>query len=274
MLSSRGMPGGVVPEMWILEHPDVIEKIQKKYIAAGSSIIYAPTFGGNRIKLAASGLDKEHDRINRTLAEISLKAAAGKALVFGDMSSTGELIEPYGELAPEEAEKVFFEQASILAASGVDGIVVETMMDLNEAELAVRAVKKAAPDLALMLTLTFAENGRTIFGNSLDDLWELAAKYDLDAAGCNCSSGPETMVEMLRKSPPPDGNFAVAAKPNAGMPRLVDGKTVFDLGPEEFASECLEFANMGVKLLGGCCGSTPEHIAALKRALLGNELGI
>lgn len=265
MLGSRGMPGGVIPEAWILEHPEVLAEIQKEYIASGSSIVYAPTFGGNRIKLAAAGLAEEHDRMNRELAGISLKAAEGRALVFGDISSTGELIEPYGDLAAEDAEKAFRDQAKALLAAGVDGIVIETMMDLNEAELAVRSVREVAPDLALALTLTFAGNGRTIFGNSAEDLWSLASKYDLTAAGCNCSSGPAAMADILRGAPPREGDFILVAKPNAGMPQFVDGKTVFDLGPGAFADECAAFAELGVGLAGGCCGSTPEHISGLRR---------
>ncbi|MGE4564373.1 MAG: homocysteine S-methyltransferase family protein [Victivallaceae bacterium] len=259
-LAKRGLPGGTPPESWLLDHPEAIIAVHNDYAAAGSDIVYAPTFGGNRLKLAESGLEKETFAINRKLAELTVKNLPGK-LVFGDMSPSGQFVEPVGELAFEESVAIYREQAEALVAGGVAGFAVETMLDLQEARAALIGIREVS-DLPVIVTMTFDKNGRTLTGcgavNALLAIQELGA----DAFGCNCSTGPDSMAELIREMKP-YALIPLVAKPNAGMPKLVDLKTVFDLGPADFARETAALVAAGANLVGGCCGTTPEHIAAL-----------
>ena len=163
-LVKQGMPGGVCPESWVLEHPEAIRRVQNAYRDAGSDIVYAPTFGGNRCKLAEFGLERECASINRRLAELA-KEAAGDSLVFGDLAPTGRFIAPYGEMDFEEAVAIYREQAEALRDGGVDGFVVETMLDLQEARAALLGIREAAEELPVIVTLTFEKSGRTLTGN-------------------------------------------------------------------------------------------------------------
>ncbi len=258
-LEIRGMPQGVCPESWILDHPESILDLQSAYRTAGSHIVYAPTFGANRIKLAEFGLEGRLGEINQRLVELSRKAVGG-GWVFGDLAPTGRLTEPFGPISFEETVDVYREQAKALLAGGVDGFAIETMMDIQEARAALLAVKEVC-ELPVMVSMTFDANGRTLTGT--DPLAALITLQSLgaDAFGCNCSTGPAQMLEVIRKIKP----YAVIpllAKPNAGMPRLVNGKTVFDMGAQEFAAFMPTFIEAGVNIFGGCCGTSPAHIAA------------
>ncbi len=251
---------GVCPEQWILDNPQAIIDVQSQYRRAGSDIVYAPTFGGNRCKLEEFGLDSRLAEINTRLVELSRKAA-GDGYVFGDLAPTGRFVEPFGDMGFEEAVDVFREQAQVLVAAGVDGFVIETMIDIQEARAALLAVREVC-DLPVMVSMTFEKEGRTLTGS--DPLTALVTLQSLgaDAVGCNCSTGPESMIEVIR-SIKPLARIPLLAKPNAGLPRLRDGKTVFDMGAGEFASHVDAFLEAGVNILGGCCGTTPEHIAAM-----------
>ena len=263
-LVKRGMPAGVCPEAWVLEHPDALAAVQQAYAESGSDLVYAPTFGANPLKLAEFGLEKRTAEINRKLAEISRRAVPGK-LVFGDIAPTGQLIEPFGPLPFEQAVEVYKEQIRALIDGGVDGFAVETMMDLQEARAALIAVRELC-DLPVIVTLTFEPGGRTLTGvhpvSALVTLQALGA----DAFGCNCSTGPTEMAELLRELKP-YASIPLVAKPNAGMPHLVDGETRFDLAPEAFAEASVALIDAGANLLGGCCGTSPAHLAALHEKL-------
>jgi len=264
-LAKRGLPPGVSPEAWCLENPEAILAVQRAYVEAGSDILYAPTFGANPRKLAEFGLEARTEEMNRALAALSRKASPG-GIVFGDLAPTGMLVEPFGPLPFEEAVEIYRRQIAALIDGGVDGIAIETMMCLQEARAALIALRELAPDLPALVTLTVEAGGRTLAGD--DPLAALAALTALgaDAFGCNCSTGPVEMAEVIR-SLRPYATIPLVAKPNAGMPRLVDDRTVFDLGAEEFAADALKLADAGAALIGGCCGTTPEHIAALNAAL-------
>lgn len=264
-LAKRGMPPGVCPEAWILDHPEAIIDVQRCYAAAGSDLVYAPTFGANPLKLAEFGLEARTAEINCELAELSRRALPGK-LVFADIAPTGQLIEPYGELGFEATVEIYKRQVRALLAGGcIDGFAIETMMDLQEARAALIAVRELC-DLPALVTLTFEPGGRTLTGahpvSALVTLQALGA----DAFGCNCSTGPEAMAAIIREIAP-YATIPLAAKPNAGMPRLVDGQTRFDLGPEAFAASALQLVEAGVSMIGGCCGTTPEHIRLLSEAI-------
>jgi 5-methyltetrahydrofolate--homocysteine methyltransferase len=259
-LIKRGMPQGVCPELWVLENPEAIIDIQNRYLEAGSDIIYVPSFGGNRFKLEEFGLEDRLVEINRELAKISKQNLDGRALAFGDIAPTGKFVEPFGEVPFEEAVNVYKEQAAALLEGGVDGFVIETMMDIQEARAAVIAVKETC-DLPVIVTMTFDEGMRSLTGNDpLSALVTLQA-LGVDAFGCNCSTGPENMIELI-KSIKPYAKIPLLAKPNAGMPKLIDGKTVFNMGPEVFGGYVERLVDAGCNILGGCCGTTPEHIKA------------
>ncbi|MDD3886298.1 MAG: homocysteine S-methyltransferase family protein [Victivallaceae bacterium] len=264
-LVKRGMPPGVSPELWCLEHPEAVKAVQRAYSAAGSDIVYVPTFGGNPVKLAEFGLESRTAEINRGLAELS-RAALPDKLIFGDLAPTGQFIEPCGPLGFDEAVSIYKQQASALLAGGVDGFAIETMMDLQEARAALIAVRELSAGIAVIVTLTVDASGRTLTGvdpvSALVTLQALGA----DAFGCNCSTGPDEMAPVIARLKP-YAHIPLAAKPNGGMPRLVDGVTLFDLGPEEFACAARKLYAAGASILGGCCGTTPEHIAALDREL-------
>ena len=260
-LTKRGMPAGVCPEMWCLEHPEAIRAIQQAYVAAGSDIVYVPSFGGNRFKLAEFGLEREVHSINAALARISCDGVSGDAAVFGDLAPTGQFIRPYGEIEFETAVEVYREQVAGLLAGGVDGFAIETMMDLQEARAALLAVRERC-DLPVMVTMTFEASGRSLTGN--DPVAALVALQALgaDAFGCNCSTGPGDMAQIIRQLRP-YAEIPLVAKPNAGLPQFRDGRTVFSMDAAEFGGFAAVLAEAGAQIIGGCCGTTPEHIAAL-----------
>jgi len=270
-LAKRGMPGGVCPELWCIENPSAVKDLQDKYISAGSNLIYTPTFGGNRCKLEEFGLENRLHEINITLARMS-KKNAGSALVFGDIAPTGRFVEPFGDLPFEDAVSIFKEQAAALLEGGVDGFVIETMLDIQEARAALIAVKELC-DLPVMVSMTYEKDGRTL--NGTDPLSALITLQSLgaDAVGCNCSTGPTDMLNVIREMKE-FARIPLLAKPNAGMPRLINGVTSFDMGAEEFASYVEDFIEAGANLLGGCCGTTPDHIGAAAARARGKKTNL
>jgi 5-methyltetrahydrofolate--homocysteine methyltransferase len=264
-LQKRGMPPGVCPEAWCSEHPEAIQEIHRAYAQAGADIVYACTFGANRFKLHEYGIENVHE-INRTLARLARAAVGKRTFIAGDIGPTGRFVEPFGDLAFEEAVAIFKEQVLGLLEGGVDLFVIETMMDIQEARAALIAVKECS-DHFTMVTMTYEPDGRTL--NGTDPVTALITLQSLgaDAVGCNCSTGPDNMLSFI-KVMKPYATVPLAAKPNAGLPRLVGGKTVFDMSAAEFAPFGKPFAEAGVNLMGGCCGTMPAHIAALKQATL------
>ena len=265
-LSKRGLPPGVCPEAWCLEHPEAILAVQRDYIAAGANIIYTPTFGGNPLKLQEFGLAEQTREINRGLATIS-RQAGDAVLVFGDLAPTGQFLEPVGDLPFEAAVDAYREQARGLLEGGVDGFVIETMMDVQETRAALLAIREIC-DLPVLVSLTFEKGQHTLTGNHAVSALITLQALGADAFGCNCSSGPEEMLETIRLLKP-YSRVPLIAKPNAGLPQFIDGRTVFNLQAEEFSRQTALLAEAGAGLLGGCCGTTPEHIRALSQILAG-----
>lgn len=266
-LQKAGMPVGICPEQWILEHPEAILDLQRKYVEAGTNILYAPTFTGNRIKLAEYGLADQLVEMNRSLVALSKQAAAGRALVAGDITMTGQQLYPLGELMFEELVDVYKEQAAVLVEAGVELFVVETMMSLQECRAAVLAIREIC-ELPVMVSLTFTEEGRTLYGTDPATAVVVLQSLGADAVGLNCSTGPEMMIEPVKQM----AEYAavpILAKPNAGMPELEDGETVYKTTPVEFAEAGRRLLEAGASILGGCCGTTPEHIKALHAAVAG-----
>lgn len=264
-LQVAGMPMGVCPEQWVLEHPEVIVKLQKEYVEAGTNILYAPTFTANRIKLAEYGLEDKLAQMNQKLVALSKEAAGDKAYVAGDMSMTGQQLYPIGELEFEELVEVYKEQARALDAARVDLFVVETMMSLQECRAAVIAIKECS-DRPIMVSLTYEQNGRTLFGTDAKTAAAVLQGLGADVVGINCSAGPDSMVTQVQQMYE-ISNIPILVKPNAGMPEFVEGKTVYQMEPEAFAKASLELAKAGARFFGGCCGTTPAHIKALADVL-------
>ena len=264
-LMAAGMPIGVCPEAWVMEHQDVLYDLQSAYVKAGTNIVYAPTFTGNRIKLEEYGLEDRIEEINTELVRLSKRAVDGKALVAGDMTMTGKQLFPLGDLMFEELVDVYKEQASILDHAGADLFVVETMMSLQECRAAVIAIKEVS-DLPIMVTLSYNEDGRTLFGTPPETAVVVLQSLGVDAIGINCSTGPMEMVELVEKMAQ-YSTVPILAKPNAGLPELEDDKTVYKMTPQEFADAAVALVNAGASIVGGCCGTIPEHIKALSDAV-------
>lgn len=262
------MPVGVCPEQWILENSEVLIDLQKRYVEAGTDILFAPTFTASRIKLKEYGLEDHLEEMNRKLVALSKEAAKGtNALVAGDLTMTGEQLYPLGDLMFEDLVDVYKEQAKIIAEAGADLFVVETMMSLQECRAAVLAIREVC-DLPVMVSLTYNEDGRTLYGTDPVTAVVVMQSLGADAVGMNCSTGPEAMLEPIAKMAE-YATIPLLAKPNAGMPELIDGQTVFNVEPEEFAEVGKKLVEEGAAIIGGCCGTTPEHIRALKEAVKG-----
>ena len=267
-LQKAGMPVGVCPEQWILENSEVLIDLQKRYVEAGTDILFAPTFTASRIKLKEYGLEDHLEEMNRKLVALSKEAAKGtNALVAGDLTMTGEQLYPLGDLMFEDLVDVYKEQAKIIAEAGADLFVVETMMSLQECRAAVLAIREVC-DLPIMVSLTYNEDGRTLYGTDPVTAVVVMQSLGADAVGMNCSTGPEAMLEPIAKMAE-YATIPLLAKPNAGMPELIDGQTVFNVEPEEFAEVGKKLVEEGAAIIGGCCGTTPEHIRALKEAVKG-----
>ncbi|MDI9513703.1 MAG: dihydropteroate synthase [Clostridiaceae bacterium] len=260
-LYKSGMPVEACPEKWAAENPEALISVQKRYVESGSDILYTFTMGGNAIKLSEYGLKPQTRELNKRLAEITKNAAAGKALVAGDISSCGILLEPYGEIGFEESVESYKEQVKGLFEGGVDLFVIETMLDIQETRAALIAIRELC-DLPAMVTMTFEDGMRTLMGTDPVSALVTLQSLGADAVGCNCSSGPAEMVDIL-KAMKPYAKVPLIAKPNAGKPRLVDGNTVFNMDSDAFCSYAEALIGAGANALGGCCGTTPEYIKKL-----------
>lgn len=261
-MMKAGMPMGVCPEKWLVDNPLPIGELQKAYVDAGSDIVLAPTFAANRIKLQEYSLSDQVDLINRTLAENTRKATGGRCLVAGDMTMTGQQLAPIGELDFEELVDVYKQQAKALIEGGVDLFFIETMMSLQETRAALIAVKEIAAEIPAITSLTFNEDGKTLFGSSPSNAIVVLQSLGADAVGLNCSTGPDKMVPLIEEM----RHYAtvpIIAKPNAGLPELIDQNTVYRMTPDEFAADMEKLVEAGAAVIGGCCGTTPEHIRAM-----------
>lgn len=264
MLQARGLPAGEHPERFCLDRPEVLKGIHAEYIRAGADVILTCTFGGSRFKLP-EGLDVIS--FNREMACIARAAAteAGRPVyVAGDLGPCGLFVKPLGELDPRELLDGYREQVRGLLEGGVDLFIVETQFDLAEVRLAVAAIR-AECDLPVLVSMTF-EHGLTLTGTTPEIYAETMLNLGVDAIGLNCGAGPEEMAPLVRRLLA-CSTVPVFAEPNAGLPELVDGKSVFRLPPDAFAPQTATFAALGARLVGGCCGTTPEHIAALRKAV-------
>lgn len=260
-----GMPVGVCSELWALEHPEVVIELQRAYVDAGSQIVYAPTFSANRIGLGMHGLESRLQEINAGLVALSKRAADGRALVAGDITTTGKVLEPQGDMTYQQLLDVYKEQVQALAEAGADLIVAETMLTLEETMAALEAAQ-AVCGLPVMCTLTLEADGHLLYGGTAVEAVEALQEMGAAAVGLNCSVGPdqlESVVSAMKAA----AKVPVIAKPNAGMPTMDDqGFAHYSMSPEDFARAMKKLTWRGARIVGGCCGTDPEYIRALVQA--------
>jgi len=259
MLQAAGLPTGMPGEAWILERPEEIRKLHRAYVEAGSQLILTSTFGGTRTGDRVA-------EINRQAAELAREVAGPARYVGGDIGPTGELMAPLGKLTYEAAVEVFSEQAQALAAGGVDCIYVETMTDLNEARAAVSGARQVC-DLPIFCTFSFDTHGRTGMGVSPVQAAGAVAELGVAGTGANCGHAPEEVLDFLPQMREAAPTAYLVAKPNAGIPRMVQRQVVYDAGPDRMAELAVRYVELGASIVGACCGSSPEHIAAIAAAI-------
>lgn len=265
-LMAQGMPRGICTELWVIQHKDVIQKLQKAYIQAGSQIIYAPTFGGNRLNLRQHTLEDRIMEINRTLVSYSREIAEGKAFVAGDITTSGQFITADGDYTYEDAFEMYKEQILILKDAGVDLIAAETMINIEETLAAVDAANSVC-DLPIMCTMTVEADGSIFSGGNAVEAAAALESAGADAVGINCSVGPDQLVSVVRNIREAV-SIPVIAKPNAGMPVIDDsGNAVYSMAPKDFAEYIKILVENGAGIVGGCCGTTPEFIHEMKELL-------
>lgn len=265
-LMKRGMPRGVCTEQWVLEHPEALLELQRAYVAVGTQILYAPSFSANRYALRQHGLEAKTTEMNRALVALSREAAGGKALVAGDLTTPGVPLAPDGPLHAEELFDIYAEQIRALAEAGADLLVAETLLSVEEAAIAVDASQSVCK-LPIICSLTVQSDGSAYFGGNCVEAVQTLQELGAAAVGINCSFGPEHMASLV-KNMKATAQVPLLVKPNAGMPVIADdGTAVYPMGPEEFAAQMQRLIALGAELVGGCCGTTPEFIAALHRVL-------
>jgi len=260
-MQARGLPIGACPDEWNLSHPDRVEEVARAYVAAGSQIILTNTFGANRVRLAEFGLAGQTREINERGAAISKRAAGQHARVFASIGPTGKML-AMGDVSADELSAAFAEQAQALAAGGADGLVIETMAELEEAQLAVRAAK--ATGLPVVACMVFDTGGRTMMGVTPEQAATELAAAGADVIGSNCGNGIADFLPICRQLRAAT-TLPIWIKANAGLPEMVEGNVQYRTSPRDFASYLPALVAAGASFIGGCCGTTPEHIAELRK---------
>ena len=265
-LRKAGMPVGISSEQWVLEHPQVLQDLQRAYVDAGSQIVYAPTFAANRISMRNFNLQDRIVELNTQLVKISKDAVGNRALVAGDLTTTGQLMEPRGPLTYEELYQAYQEQIRALADAGADLLVAETMLSVDETVVALDAAQSVC-DLPMMCSLTLEADGSAMYGGNAVEAVMTLQEMGAAAVGLNCSVGPdqlESVVTNMKKV----AQVPIIAKPNAGMPVIDEkGEAHYSMDAETFAEYTRKLVAAGAGLVGGCCGTTPEYIKQLKKIL-------
>lgn len=266
-LQGLGLPPGSPPEIWNAASPAAVEKVARSYVGAGADAILTNTFGANRFVLANHGAEARAAELAEAGARISRQAAGGTAMVFGSVGPTGKVV-MMGEVAEEELTAAFAEVVEGLDFGGCDAIVLETFNELAELEIALQAARKVS-DLPVVASMTFAsgpDKTATMMGNRPEDLAAAAEKLGADGVGANCGAGPEGFVPVAHKLRAAT-DLPVWVKANAGLPQVVNRETVFPMGPEEFGGFVPRLVEAGANFIGGCCGTTPDHIRAVRSAV-------
>ena len=273
LLHTRGIAFDRCFDELNLSNPAVVTGIHSEYLEAGAQILLTNTFGANHFKLAKHGLRDKLGLINRAGVEMAREAAAGAALVAGDIGPLGVRIAPFGRVQVEEARAAFAEQASVLSEAGVDLIVIETMSDLFEIQAAIQAVRATTAEMPIIASVTFTRDDRTVLGDSPEKVARSLADAGADVIGVNCSGGPAQLLRLLKAMRAATPQAKIWVKPNAGWPEQVGGRIMYPADPDYFGDYALAFCEAGASIIGGCCGTTPQHIAAMRKALDTNPLG-
>jgi methionine synthase I (cobalamin-dependent) len=272
MLQQAGLKPGELPTMWNVEHAGRVRAVHGAYLAAGAQILLTNTFSGNRFCLAKHGLASRAEELNIAgaqilRAEIDAQQKQGAALVAGDIGPSGELLAPLGTLPFAEAVDGFAGQARALIKGGADVIWIETMADLEEVRAAVEGTRQASADIPVIATLTFDTRGRTMMGVKPETAAAALSEWGIAAFGGNCGNGPDEMLAVIGKMHAAAPGSILVAKSNAGAPEFVNGATVYRASPEAMAEAARQLRAAGARIIGGCCGTMPEHIAAMAKAL-------
>lgn len=271
MLMAAGLEQGDPPEEWNVLHPDRVRAVHRGYIKAGSQIILTNSFGGSRFRLELHDLQDRVTELNWAAAEVAraeADVASHDVVVGGSMGPSGELLEPLGVLTFEEARDGFAEQAAALAEEGVDVLWIETMSDLKEVQAAVEGARSVS-DLPVVITMTFDTHGHTMMGTSPEQALEALRELAPIAIGGNCGNGPAEIEGVIEAMHTADPDIVLVAKSNAGVPELVDGEITYRGTPEVMAGYAVRVRELGARIIGACCGSTPEHVRAMAEALAG-----
>lgn len=267
MLFQRGLKPGDCPEALNLSNPELLREIAGLYLEAGADIIQTNSFGGSPLKLAAYGLTEKADEINRMAVEAVKSVVNGKAYIYGSCGPCGRILKPYGDTEPDEVYESFKIQAEALIKAGVDMICVETMTDLNEAQFAIKSARDLSADLPIMATMTFDPTPGGFYTIMGVDIKQAAAGLEeagADIIGSNCGNGIENMVKIARELKAAT-SLPIIIQSNAGLPRMEGTTPVYDETPDFMAEKSKELIELGVSVIGGCCGTTPEHIRAIKQ---------
>ncbi len=269
MLMELGLKPGDPPESFNLARRDLVEEIAASYLDAGSDIIHTNTFGASPLRLSFYSLEDKTEEINRNAVLTVRKAAGDRAYVSGSCGPSGKFLKPHGDIEPEEMCSSFERQIEVLITAGVDILCIETMTDLREAELAIKAARKVSPSTPVMATMTFDHTPRgfyTMMGVSIEDAASGLEKAGADIIGSNCGDGSENMIRVAKEFKR-QSRLPLIMQPNAGIPEIQGDKPVYPETPEFMAEKAKELISSGVSIIGGCCGTTPEHIRAIRKML-------
>ena len=267
MLQKMGLDWGQAPEAWLLDQPDKIRALHRAYVEAGSDVILTCSFGGTHYRLARHGLADRVTEVNRLAAELAREAAGDGVFVAGDMGPTGQLIGLRSKVTADQVAEAYAQQAAGLAEGGADFLLIETMSDLGEAQASIAGARRIT-DLPIFCTFSFDTHGRTMMGVKPDQAANAVGPL-VQGIGANCGHDPaeyEGLIQAMHQAQP---EAILWAKPNAGLPRLVDDETVYDAAPDYMADIALRLRQAGAQIIGGCCGTTPAHVAAIAAALKG-----
>ena len=270
MLQERGLTDGGAPELWNVEHADVVEAILEEYAAAGAQLITTNTFGGTRARLQMHDLESRVHELNKAGAEVARRVADRHPGVFvmGDIGPSGELMDPMGSLTPDDAKALFGEQIRGLVDGGVDALLIETMSDLSEVEAAAAAAAEVAPGMPVIATMSFDTNLRTMMGVKPGVAVKTLSAAGVRIIGANCGRGTDEMLVIAKEMTEarPEGVFLITQS-NAGLPKLINGEFAYTGTPEDMAEFALQMRELGINIVGSCCGSTPAHTKAIRAAL-------
>lgn len=270
VLFSSGLDQGDPPELWNVDHPERVAAVHQAYFDAGAQVMLTNTFGGNRYRLMLHNSQDRVEEVNHAAAVILREVVTkngDKALVAGDIGPSGQVLTPYGELSFQEAKEGFTQQAEALISGGVDLIWIETMSDLEEVRAAVEGTRQISADIPIVTTMTFDTHGHTMMGVSPEQALETLSSLGPEALGGNCGNGPDEIIEVIQKMHQVDPDLTLVAKANAGIPELVGGKPVYRASPATMADYAVNSYQAGARIIGACCGSTPDHIKAIAQAL-------